>query len=64
MSKFKSINIKMMHVEDGVTSIEYALIAALIAVVIFLAVAGVGTNLNMLFSNVASQVGAAITAAL
>ncbi len=40
--------------EDGVTAIEYGLIAALIAVVIVVAVRLVGTNLNTLFESVAA----------
>ena len=43
--------------EEGVTAIEYGLIAALIAVAIIVAVALVGTNLNTTFSNVATHVG-------
>ena len=39
--------------EDGVTAIEYGLIAALIAVVIIAAVALIGTNLNLTFGTVA-----------
>jgi pilus assembly protein Flp/PilA len=35
--------------EDGVTAIEYGLIAALIAVVIIVAVTTTGTNLNKAF---------------
>ena len=41
--------------EEGVTAIEYGLIAALIAVVIILAVAAVGTNLQNEFTYVASK---------
>lgn len=40
--------------EEGVTAIEYGLIAALIAVVIIAAVQLVGTNLNAVFNRVAS----------
>lgn len=40
--------------EDGVTSIEYALIAVLIAMVIILSVTSVGTTLRTIFSNVAA----------
>ncbi|MBP0622286.1 Flp family type IVb pilin [Cupriavidus consociatus] len=36
--------------EDGVTAIEYGLIAALIAVVIITTVTTVGTNLSSVFS--------------
>ncbi|MBK4733809.1 Flp family type IVb pilin [Noviherbaspirillum pedocola] len=38
--------------EDGVTAVEYGLIAALIAVVIAGAVQAVGTNLNAVFGSV------------
>jgi len=41
--------------EEGVTAIEYGLIAALIALVIIVSVALVGTSLNTAFSNVASH---------
>jgi pilus assembly protein Flp/PilA len=40
--------------EEGVTAIEYGLIAALIAVVIIGAVTTVGTNLQAIFNRVAS----------
>jgi len=40
--------------ESGVTAIEYALIGALIAVVIALAVVNVGSALNTLFTTVAN----------
>ena len=40
--------------ESGVTAIEYALIAALIAVVIAGAVVTVGSSLNTLFTSVAN----------
>ena len=43
--------------EEGVTAIEYGLIAALIAIVIIVAVAAVGTNLNSLFQTVADTLG-------
>jgi pilus assembly protein Flp/PilA len=46
---------KFQQEEDGVTAIEYSLIAALIAVVIIAAVTSVGVNLNALFSYVAGQ---------
>lgn len=41
--------------EAGATSIEYALIAAGIAVVIITAVKGIGTKLNTTFSSISSQ---------
>jgi len=45
--------------EEGVTAIEYGLIAALIALAIIVAVSAVGTNLNTVFNKVASSLGAA-----
>jgi pilus assembly protein Flp/PilA len=41
--------------QDGVTAIEYGLIAALIAVVIIATVQLVGTNLSGVFSFIASE---------
>jgi len=41
--------------EEGVTAIEYGLIAALIAVAIIVAVTLVGTNLSTLFTAVAGH---------
>lgn len=40
--------------EEGVTAIEYGLIAALIAVVIIGAVRLIGTNLNTTFTTIAN----------
>jgi pilus assembly protein Flp/PilA len=45
--------------EDGVTAIEYGLIAALIAVVIIAAVTLVGTSLENTFDYVSSEVDTA-----
>jgi pilus assembly protein Flp/PilA len=44
--------------DDGVTAIEYGLIAALIAVVIIAAVKLIGTNLDANFDNIATNVPA------
>ncbi|WP_454734933.1 Flp family type IVb pilin [Cupriavidus necator] len=41
--------------EDGVTAIEYGLIAALIAVVIIATVKTVGTNLSGVFSFIGAE---------
>lgn len=46
-----------MQEEDGVTAIEYGLIAALIAVVIIAAVKVVGTELKATFNDVAVALG-------
>jgi len=45
--------------EEGATAVEYGLMVALIAVVIIVAVALLGTNLSTKFNEVASEVGAA-----
>jgi pilus assembly protein Flp/PilA len=49
-------NFRPVKSESGVTAIEYGLIAALIAVAIITAVTLVGTNLGLVFTNVASKV--------
>ncbi|WP_432259421.1 Flp family type IVb pilin [Cupriavidus sp. TMH.W2] len=41
--------------EDGVTAIEYGLIAALIAVTIIVSTKLVGTNLSNLFNTIAGE---------
>lgn len=43
-----------LYLEDGVTSIEYALIAALIALVIIASVQLVGTNLQPVFTTIST----------
>lgn len=42
--------------EDGVTAIEYALIASLIALAIIAAVKALGTQLSTVFNNVTTSV--------
>lgn len=46
--------------EDGVTAIEYGLIAALIAVGIIVSVTAVGDQLEAVFTFIAAQLGAAL----
>ena len=46
---------KFLREEDGVTAIEYGLIAALIAVAIITAVGLIGTKLNLTFGSVAAS---------
>ena len=45
----------LIHKEDGVTAIEYGLIAALIAVAIITAVTTVGTDLIAIFNAIATR---------
>jgi pilus assembly protein Flp/PilA len=47
--------IRFLNDEQGVTSIEYALIAALIAIVIVVALNFVGTQLENTYDTVASK---------
>lgn len=46
---------KFIRDEQGATAIEYGLIASLIAIVIIVAVALVGTNLSNTFDSIASH---------
>lgn len=48
--------------EEGVTAIEYGLIAALIAVTIIVAVTAVGQNLDAVFDFVAAALATALAA--
>ncbi|SMF10908.1 Flp family type IVb pilin [Pseudogulbenkiania subflava] len=64
MSKLRIILKSIFDIEDGVTSIEYALLGSLIAMVILSAVMGLGTSLGALFVDVATEVGDAISRAL
>ena len=45
-----------LKAEDGVTAIEYGLIAGLIAVVIIVAITAVGSKLKTQFNNIATQI--------
>ena len=46
--------------EEGVTAIEYGLIAALIAVVIIVSVTLVGDNLVLVFNRIATEISKAL----
>ncbi|HEV8553251.1 MAG TPA: Flp family type IVb pilin [Casimicrobiaceae bacterium] len=54
MKRLHQLAISFCADESGVTAIEYALIGALIAVVIAGAVVTVGSSLNTLFTSVAN----------
>lgn len=47
---------KFVRDEEGVTAIEYGLIAALIAVVIIVSVTAVGDALNVIFTQIAAAI--------
>lgn len=50
---------KKLNNQHGVTMIEYALIAALIAVVAIVALTSIGTNLTSTFTDIATKLGGA-----
>jgi len=52
---------KFWQEEEGVTAIEYGLIAALIAVVIIASVGFVGDNLVLVFENIAGELAGAVS---
>lgn len=52
MKNFLNATRRFLRDEEGVTAIEYGLIAALIAVLIIAGAQLVGTNLNTLFTTI------------
>lgn len=59
MNSLLSAGRRFLLNEEGVTAIEYGLIAALIAVVIITAVTTIGTELNTTFTTIGTKLGAA-----
>ncbi len=53
--------IRFLKDEEGVTAIEYGLIAALIAVVIIAGAGAVGTNLDAMFTRIANIITPLVT---
>ena len=59
--KSLAIGIKrFLQEEEGVTMVEYGLIAALIAIVCILAITGLGTNLNTAFVTICNAIAGAV----
>ncbi|KRF24181.1 MULTISPECIES: Flp family type IVb pilin [unclassified Phycicoccus] len=57
MHKFAAkLHTKLVSREKGATAVEYGLMVALIAIVIIVAVALLGTNLSTLFKNTATSI--------
>lgn len=54
MDKLILVTRRFLRDEEGVTAIEYGLIAALIAIVIIVAVTAVGTSLNETFTTISN----------
>lgn len=55
MEKFVLATHRFMRDEEGVTAIEYGLIASLIALAIILGATTLGENLNSLFNDIAGK---------
>ncbi|KUZ74055.1 pilus assembly protein [Burkholderia ubonensis] len=55
----KAMMIRFLKEEDGVTAIEYGLIAGLIAVAIMTSVTDIGTRLGQVFTNIYNQLATA-----
>ncbi|MBW2167103.1 MAG: Flp family type IVb pilin [Deltaproteobacteria bacterium] len=53
--------IRFFKDEEGVTAIEYSLIAALIAIVIVVVVGSVGDSVNEVFQNIADVLNDAVS---
>jgi pilus assembly protein Flp/PilA len=56
MKAVKSLVSRFVKGEEGVTLIEYGLLAALIAVVCVTVLKGIGTHLSTTFNNVNNQI--------
>jgi len=54
---------RFVREEEGVTMVEYGLIAALIAVVCVLAIQTIGANLNTVFGKIGTCIATRTTAA-
>lgn len=63
MNNWKRALRRLMTDEAGVTSLEYALIGSLIAVVCIAAIGAVGGNVSALFTVVCNEVSTAISGA-
>ncbi len=48
---------RFLKSEDGPTAVEYAVMLALIVVVCLTAIQAIGTNANVTFNSIASQLG-------
>ena len=49
--------VRFLQSEDGPTAVEYAVMLALIVVVCLTAIQAIGTNANVTFNSIASQLG-------
>ena len=60
MNKIAQYVKRFLKDEEGVTAIEYGLIAALVALVIILSLTAAGSSLNVLWNRIASVLGSAV----
>ena len=60
MSKVLGYVKNFIREEEGVTAIEYGLLAALIAVALIVGATALGGGLNNLFNNIAAKVGVVV----
>jgi pilus assembly protein Flp/PilA len=58
-SQMKTLFVRFVKDESGVTAIEYGLIAGLISVVILIAVTAIGTQLNVVFNAIQTALAGA-----
>jgi len=58
MSRAKALIRRFAQREDAATMVEYALMLSLIAVVCIIAVTLIGTNANLIFTNIATNLPA------
>ncbi|CAE6847788.1 hypothetical protein R75465_07018 [Paraburkholderia aspalathi] len=61
MHAWSDIAKQLLRDDDGVTSIEYALIGSLIAVTILGSVATLGSSVSNLYQRIATKVAAALS---
>lgn len=54
---------RFVQEEDGVTMVEYGLIAALISVVVIIALTGIGGNLKATYQMICEKLAGAVTGA-
>ncbi len=57
LATFKNQVMAFVREEEGATAIEYALIAALIAIAIVTALTGAGTSISGLFDKISGTIG-------
>jgi len=58
-SQMKTLFVRVLNDESGVTAIEYGLISGLISIVILVAVTAIGTSLQGLFQTIATALAGA-----